>query len=108
MGTTHRRIWQDVYLVALPQTRVADVYIQPIVNKNTLEVEVTLRNDENKPVEVNISAAAYPWISKAGKTVLTAANPSSQLGSQAALQMPTQKVTIPAGKEIKNDTENDR
>lgn len=94
-------IWQDVYLVALPQTRVADVYIQPIVNKNTLEVEVTLRNDENKPVEVNISAAAYPWISKAGKTVLTAANPSSQLGSQAALQMPTQKVTIPAGKEIK-------
>ena len=61
---------------------------------------MTLRNDENKSVEVNISAAAYPWISKAGKTVLTAANPSSQLGSQAALQMPTQKVTIPAGKEL--------
>jgi beta-galactosidase/beta-glucuronidase len=38
-------IWQDVSLLALPDTRVADTYIKPLVDADMLEAEVALRND---------------------------------------------------------------
>ena len=33
-------IWQDVTLVARPKLRVADVFIKPLVSKETLELDV--------------------------------------------------------------------
>ncbi|MDB5087830.1 MAG: hypothetical protein JWR09_1824 [Mucilaginibacter sp.] len=33
-------IWKDVYLEALPQTRVSNVYIKPKVHEDKLEVVI--------------------------------------------------------------------
>ena len=43
-------IWQDVYLLTLPAVRMEDVFVKPFVHKDTLEIEVTLKNDRDIPV----------------------------------------------------------
>lgn len=89
-------IWQDVFLVAVPVVRAADVFVQPMVDADTLQAEVTLRNDTGRETEVSVGAQAFPWISKAGKDVLTAPLPSSELGPKAALAIAPASVKIPA------------
>ena len=89
-------IWQDVHLVALPQVHISNVYIKPLLDTDTLEAEVTIANDTAEPANVQLDARAYPWLSKAGKDVLTAANPSSTLGEKAALGFPAVQVKLPA------------
>ena len=89
-------IWQDVYLVVLPDVRAADVYIKPRLDADTLEAEVSVTNDSAREVEVMVSARACPWISKAGNDVLTAPVPSSELGAAAALEIPAVAVKVPA------------
>ncbi len=49
-------IWQDVYLLTVPAVRIDDVFVKPFVSKDTLEVDVTLKNDSDKPVNVSIDA----------------------------------------------------
>jgi hypothetical protein len=90
-------IWQDVYLQAVPQTRISDVFVKPNVDKDTLEAEVTIRNDQTTAQKVTLSGAAYNWISGAGKDALTAPEPKWSLGKSAALQTNSQTITVPAG-----------
>lgn len=47
-------IWQDVYLLGLPPVRVADVFVKPFVDRDTLELEVTLRNDTGRAQTVTV------------------------------------------------------
>ena len=89
-------IWQDVFIVALPTVRVSDVYVKPLLDSDTLEAEVKITNDTNEVANVELKVGAYPWISKAGKDVLTAATPSSELEGKAALNLPPAKTQIPA------------
>lgn len=89
-------IWDDVHLLALPQVRVADAFIKPLMDKDRLEVELTLQNDSAQEVPVCINAAAYRWLSKAGKDLLNAANPSSQLENKEALELGSVQATIAA------------
>ena len=44
-GQTVVGIWQDVTLEALPPVRVDDVFVRPQVAQDTLQADVTLRND---------------------------------------------------------------
>lgn len=94
-------IWQDVYLVALPQVHATDVYIQPVLDSDVLKAQVTLTNDKDKAVTVTVNANAYPWLSKAGKDMLSAPIPSTDLGLKAALTIPAVKVSIPAHSTVK-------
>lgn len=94
-------IWDDVYLVAQPAVRVSDTYIKPQLDTDTLETELTVRNDGDKEAQVVINARAYPWVSKAGKDVLTAPVPSSQLAPKAALELPAVTAKVPAHGETK-------
>lgn len=48
-------IWQDVYLLALP-VHIEDVYVKPLVSKNTLEIEVTIENRTAKKRKYNYKA----------------------------------------------------
>ncbi|HVE15129.1 MAG TPA: glycoside hydrolase family 2 TIM barrel-domain containing protein, partial [Chthoniobacterales bacterium] len=89
-------IWQDVFLVAEPNVRASNVFVQPKVDSDTLAAEVTLKNDSNSEAEVSVGAQAFPWISKAGKDVLTAPLPSSELGPQSALSLAPVTAKIPA------------
>jgi beta-galactosidase len=89
-------IWQDVFLVALPPVRIADVFVKPDVQADTLGAEIEIQNGSDEEIEVTISAQVFPWISKAGKKTLGAPLPSSELTSVATLELPEAKVKIPA------------
>ena len=97
-GTHISGIWQDVYLMALPQVRVADAFVKPLVSKKTLEVEVTLRNDSRKDVKVSVGGDVKEWINMAAKDVIGAPVPEWKLGQQAMTVAPV-LVTVPAGGE---------
>ena len=89
-------IWQDVYLVALPKIRVENTFIKPLLSKNKLEVEVTLINETDKTANISVEADVYKWISHAGKNIITAPLPSSEIEKNSALQIPAIAVSIPA------------
>ena len=88
-------IWQDVYLLAVPTLRVADVFVQPWLDRGELLVETTLRNDTDQPQEVTVGGDVSPWINEAGKDVLSAPEPKWRLG-KAVLTIPSQKVRVSA------------
>ncbi len=94
-------IWQDVYLVAVSQVNATDVYIQSLLDSGKLKAQVTLVNNKDKAVVVRVGASVYPWLSKAGKDVLTAPVPSSELGAKALLLLSPIKVKIPAHDTVK-------
>ncbi len=94
-------IWQDVYLEALADVYVSDVYIKPGVGRDRLEAEINIRNNENKSVSIFIDADAFKWLKK-GETVLSdIAVPGSDLASSVSLHLPAVKITIPAHSEAK-------
>ena len=87
-------IWQDINLVAVPVVRVSDVYIQPLVDQDTLKAQVTLHNDGDQPATVNVAGEARPWISLAAKDA--GYDPAWKLGDSPALNLPAAPVTVPA------------
>tara|TARA_R110002049_G_scaffold308913_1_gene514893 strand:+ start:43723 stop:47076 length:3354 start_codon:yes stop_codon:yes gene_type:complete len=62
-------IWQDVFLQKLPAVHVTDTYIKPMVNKDVLEVEVTIKNTTSKAIKVDLNAEVKRWINLNGKSV---------------------------------------
>ncbi|MDR1962303.1 MAG: hypothetical protein LBQ50_00820 [Planctomycetaceae bacterium] len=63
-------IWQDVYLLAVPAVRIDDVFVKPFVHRDTLEIEITLKNDSDQSVKTAINGTIFPWINKAGKEII--------------------------------------
>lgn len=88
-------IWQDVSLLALPEVRVADVFVKPWLDRDTLEAEVTLRNDTARARTVEISAEVSEWRNAAGADVLAAPMPAWWLGDEA-LRLGSISVRVPA------------
>jgi hypothetical protein len=74
-------IWQDVFLEAVPVVRVANVFVKPNVDKDSLEAQVTLRNDGDRATTVNLTGDLRPWVSQAGREVLSAPEPEWILGA---------------------------
>ena len=89
-------IWNDVYLWALPAVRVDDVFVQPIVDKDTLLAEVTLRNNTAQAQSVQVGGDVSPWVNLAGADVLSAPEPKWRLDA-AVLHFPPQAATVPPG-----------
>ena len=102
-------IWQDVYLLALPQIHIEDVYVKPLVSKNTLEIEVTLKNKTTQKANIQLQGNVKEWINCAGTDINSAPVPAWTLGTEVLQIAPlkvslaaneTQKVTlqVPVGK----------
>lgn len=89
-------IWQDVTLTAAPQVRIGDVFVKPLVDQDTLEAEITVRNDTEKAAKVQIDESAFPWISEAGADVLSAPEPKWRLGKTAAFSASAAPIEVPA------------
>ncbi|MBC7981332.1 MAG: hypothetical protein H7Y36_12285 [Armatimonadetes bacterium] len=77
-------IWQDVSLLAVPQVRVADVFVKPQVRMNALALEIIVRNDTSAPRTVSVGGNASPWINRAGKDIDTAPIPAGSHGDISA------------------------
>jgi beta-galactosidase len=93
-------IWNDVFLWALPPVRVDDVFVQPLVDKNTLLAEVTLRNDRAQSCTVQIGGKISPWVNLAGADVLSAPEPKWKLDAPV-LDFPDQQTTVAPGATVK-------
>lgn len=89
-------IWQDVFLLGLPAVRVADVFVKPLVVRDTLETEVTLRNDSTRRVTLELGANIRPWVNLAGPDVLDAPEPKWRL-DPAVMNLAPRPVTLGPG-----------
>lgn len=86
-------IWQDVYMFAVPEIRITDVFVQPWVDKNELKVEVELINLSPEKASLTLNGEVREWVNQAGKDILTAPEIKWTLGS-TALTMPVTTVTL--------------
>lgn len=93
-------IWQDVYMFAVPEIRITDVFVQPWVDKNELKVEVELINLSPEKASVTLNGEVREWVNQAGKDILTAPEIKWTLGS-TALTMPVTTVTLQKGEKKK-------
>jgi len=89
-------IWQDVFLVALPAVRAQETYVRPEVARGVLSAEVTVRNDTARARTVQVGGSVQPWVSGAGRDVLTGPEPRWHLGA-SVLSLPPRSVTLPPG-----------
>lgn len=92
-------IWQDVFLLGLPPLRVADVFVKPWVDRDTLEAEVSLRNDTAREQIVELGGSVQPWVNLAGTNILDAPEPKWHLEAPV-MNLPSQRLTLKPG-EIK-------
>ena len=93
-------IWQDVYLLAVSQVNIEDVFVKPSVSKNLLELEVTVQNNSSKKEEVSLQGLVNEWINKAGTDVNSAPVPNWELGMKA-LDIPATKLSVEGGSSAK-------
>ena len=93
-------IWQDVYLLALPEVHVENVFVKPLVSKGVLEMELTVANNTDKKADLTLGGNIYEWLNKAGTDVLSAPVPAWELG-QEALVIPNVRISVPAGETVK-------
>ena len=89
-------IWQDVYLLGVPEVRITDVFVQPWVDKNELVLEVAMTNLTSKNEKITLGGVVKEWINHVGKDVLTAPEISWSLG-ETALTIPAESITLRAG-----------
>lgn len=96
-GTDVAGIWQDVYLLAYPEVYVKDVFIQPYVSKNTLEVVVEIENSTGTRQTVDILADIRKWINKAGRQLIELPEEKWELADHIALRVePMRNISIDA------------
>ena len=68
-------IWQDVFLLGLPPVRVANTFVKPLVDRDTLEVEVAVKNDSGREATIDLGGSVQPWVNLAGQDALLAPEP---------------------------------
>jgi beta-galactosidase len=79
-------IWQDVYLHALPQTSVSDVFVQPLLDAGELRVDVELHNAASAACDVRVEARVVPWLPSGETDVLAAPEKRGSFGADVALR----------------------
>ncbi|MHB1459000.1 MAG: glycoside hydrolase family 2 protein [Armatimonadota bacterium] len=93
-------IWQDVYLQAEPMVRVDNVFVKPLVDKDTLSFDLKLRNDTAKTMKVSIKGTISQWMALTGRDVLSAPEVGWRLDSKPALTISARTVDLKPGVDI--------
>lgn len=96
-GTSMRGIWQDVYLEARPKIEISGVYVRPQVDRDSLRVDVTLKNETSREATVSVSGVVRPWQNLAGKDVNEAPVEKGSLGREVLDYGAARKVRVPPG-----------
>ena len=105
-GSHINGIWQDVYLLRRPAVRVEDVQVLPEVSKGMLSLKICVRNDSGTDASLKLGGTVQEWINRAGTDVISAPVPAWELGVQA-LEVPSQKVVVPAGTAVETSVSMD-
>ncbi len=89
-------IWQDVMLWAQPEVRITEVFVQPWVDRDELNIELTIENTTTKRQKIAVGGDVREWVNLAGKDIISAAEIKWELGEKT-LTIPAQKITLQAG-----------
>lgn len=54
-------IWQDVFLLARPELSIEDVFVQPDIVHDELNIAVTIRNHTDQPQVIHTEATVRSW-----------------------------------------------
>jgi beta-galactosidase len=92
-------IWQDVFLLGLPPVRVTDAFVKPLLDQDTLEIAVSVRNDSDREQTVVVGGDIFPWVNEAGTDVQSAPEPRWKLGP-TVFTLPTETVSIKSGETV--------
>ncbi len=65
-------IYQDVFLIAVPAVYVEDVFVKPWLDRDRLDIDVTLRNTTDTTRRIQVGGSVRPWKNLAGGDVLSA------------------------------------
>ena len=55
-------IWQDVFLFAVPQVHLTDVFVKPWLNRDELEIEAQVVNRSAKKVKIALAGEVKEWL----------------------------------------------
>lgn len=94
-GQHIRGIWQDVNLLIKPGVYVADTFVQPYVDRDTLVLTATIRNTTATLRRIDLNAEVSPWINLAGKTTVEAPEVKWRLDSKV-LDLGLKNISVPA------------
>lgn len=89
-------VWQDVFLLAKPAVHIADVFMQPKLDEDTLVAEVELLNTTAAPQNISLDLPVYEWINQADTSkanMLKAPEPAWALGEEA-LRLTASTITL--------------
>ncbi|MCL2089052.1 MAG: hypothetical protein FWH14_06185, partial [Oscillospiraceae bacterium] len=87
-------IWNDVYLLALPSVCTEDLYIRPLLDTDTLEMDITLRNDTDRPQTVTISGDICPTVIEGCEDIWSGGtNPTPHTVPGSSLSDPVMSLT---------------
>jgi len=93
-------VWQDVYLIAMPQIHVNDVFMQPMVDKDLLVADIELVNDTDKDQTIRVQIPVYDWINHTDtskKNILKAPEISWSLGKERLRLLSSSTIELKKG-----------
>ena len=95
-------VWQDVRLLARPALRVSDVFVQPLLDRSVIRMEVEVRNDSTEARQASIDWRIQPWKPSGSMEGQTFPQMRGQYESTVVLQSRAPAVVeIPAGESRK-------
>lgn len=89
-------IYQDVYLQGLPQVYAKEIFIKPWLDKDQLEVDVTVINTTEQAKKIQLSGTIRPWKNLAGRDILSAPEQKWTLGS-SIIKLPAETIKLNLG-----------
>ncbi|MCX6068176.1 MAG: glycoside hydrolase family 2, partial [Chloroflexi bacterium] len=87
-------IWQDVFLLGVPNVQIKDVFVQPDLSADQLSVQVTVKNRSEQPVRLAVNGivkALKPFsFPEDGVQVV----PHSELEDNPSIEFPGEPITV--------------
>lgn len=93
-------IWQDVWLLAIPELAISDIFVQPDVQNDFLNFAVSIKNQTIKTQTFSLSASIKKWEKPGENDVLNGPLSNGILTSEVLKFEHSGKVTLKAGDSI--------
>jgi beta-galactosidase len=91
-------IYQDVYLLGTPSVYMKEVFVKPLLDRDVLEVELTVHNATKSEKTVQIGGIIRPWKNLAGRDVLSAPEQKWTL-EEPVISLAVEMVKLPPEKQ---------
>ena len=93
-------IWQDVWLLAMPELAISDVFVQPDVQNDLLNFAVTIKNQTQKAQTFTLNASIKKWEKPGENDVFNGPLSNGVLTNEVLKIERPGKITLKAGDSI--------